>query len=223
MRLISINIAAYVVLIALSALDQETGRSVSKLLGVEGLKTLGAAWRTIGLIDRPLHLATHMFVHLDVRDLLGNAFILFLVGRIYQNEAGERRLLSTYIAGAIAGFAVYMLLAEGFEYIRKKNIVIGASAAVFAILGAASARKPTPKIHIPLLGPRTLKLVFWLCIIADFEYFSRQYNGGLKILVHWGAALFGVLLARQENKGRNLIGWLEWPLKAFVKDQSKEE
>jgi len=66
-------------------------------------------------------------------------------------------------------------------------------------------------------------LVFWLCIIADFEYFSRQYNGGLKILVHWGAALFGVLLARQENKGRNLIGWLEWPLKAFVKDQSKEE
>ena len=87
MRLISINIAAYVVLIALSAHDQETGSSVSKLLGVEGLKTLGAAWRTIGLVDRPLHLATHMFVHLDVRDLLGNAFILFLVGRIYQNEA----------------------------------------------------------------------------------------------------------------------------------------
>src|SRR5688500_13990627 len=60
-------------------------------------------------ITRPWTVLTHMFVHDSVWHIISNMLWLWGFGYIFQDLAGNRKLIPLFIYGALAGALAYML------------------------------------------------------------------------------------------------------------------
>ena len=207
-RLIWVNVAVFVLLTTFDVLDQFGGRVVSSLLPPEGARMLATSWRLDILSQRPWSVVTHMFAHQGVWHLGMNMLLLFWMGRVYHGEVGSRRLLSTYLAGGLAGFLAYFILTNGFKPLQTNTYALGASASVMAIFGAIATLRPELKFNLIVFGPVSLKHLFWGYVVLDYFGLSQGGNAGGNV-AHLGGALFGVLLVQQERKGRNVVAWSE--------------
>jgi len=213
-RLVWVNAAVFLLLLTLDVLDRFGGGAVSGVLPAAGARTLATSWQVDILAQRPWSVVTHMFTHQDLWHIAMNMLLLFWMGRVYHGEVGSRRLLSTYLAGGLAGFAAYFLVTNGFKPLQRSTYALGASASVMAIFGALATLRPEMRFNLILFGSVALKHLFWGYVVLDYFGLSQGVNAGGN-LAHLGGALFGVLLVRQERKGRNLVGWLEWVLDAL--------
>ncbi len=210
-RLVWVNAAVFLVLMTLDVVDTIGGGVISAVLPADGARTLATSWRIDVLAQRPWSVFTHMFTHQGVWHVAVNMLLLFWMGRVYHGEVGSRRLLSTYLAGGLAGFAAYFFLTNGFKPMQSGTYALGASASVMAIFGAIATLRPSLKFNLILFGPVSLKHLFWGYVILDYFGLSRGVNAGGHV-AHLGGAIFGVVLVIQERKGVNLVGWLEWIL-----------
>ena len=213
-RLVWVNAAVFLLLLTLDVLDRFGGGAVSGVLPAAGARTLATSWQVDILAQRPWSVVTHMFTHQDLWHIAMNMLLLFWMGRVYHGEVGSRRLLSTYLAGGLAGFVAYFLVTNGFKPLQGSTYALGASASVMAIFGALATLRPEMKFNLILFGPVALKHLFWGYVVLDYFGLSQGVNAGGN-LAHLGGALFGVLLVRQDRQGRNLVGWLEWVLDAL--------
>mgnify|MGYP001260238587 CR=1 FL=1 len=214
-RLVWVNAAVFLVLMTLDVVDTIGGGVISAVLPADGARTLATSWRIDVLAQRPWSVFTHMFTHQGVWHVAVNMLLLFWMGRVYHGEVGSRRLLSTYLAGGLAGFAAYFFLTNGFKPMQSGTYALGASASVMAIFGAIATLRPSLKFNLILFGPVSLKHLFWGYVILDYFGLSRGVNAGGHV-AHLGGAIFGVVLVIQERKGVNLVGWLEWILDALT-------
>jgi len=214
-RLVWVNAAVFLVLMTLDVVDTIGGGVISAVLPAEGARTLATSWRIDVLAQRPWSVLTHMFTHQGVWHVAVNMLLLFWMGRVYHGEVGSRRLLSTYLAGGLAGFAAYFFLTNGFKPLQSGTYALGASASVMAIFVAIATLGPSLKFNLILFGPVSLKHLFWGYVILDYFGLSRGVNAGGHV-AHLGGAIFGVVLVIQERKGVNLVGWLEWILDALT-------
>ena len=83
----------------------------------------------------PWTFVTSMFLHGDVLHIGYNLIALFIFGLILESVIGSRRLLAVFFGtGILAGFVSI------FFY----NAVIGASGAIFGIIGTLAVLRPTP-------------------------------------------------------------------------------
>ena len=182
----------------------------------EGKLWLASSADLTVLQSRPWSVATYMFVHDGPWHLLMNMLPLWWLGRMYHAEVGSRKLLSTYVIGGLAGIlsvvaCVHLLPSiSGYE----DKWVMGASSALFAIIAATATLNPNRKINFVLFGTVQLQHIAFGIIILD--YFLRRDNEMVTMMGHLGGALMGFLLIRQQKKGRNLAGWLEWIFDAFM-------
>ena len=214
-RLVWVNAAVFLVLMTLDVVDTIGGGVISAVLPADGARTLATSWRIDVLAQRPWSVFTHMFTHQGVWHVAVNMLMLLWMGRVYHGEVGSRRLLSTYLAGGLAGFAAYFFLTNGFKPLQSGTYALGASASVMAIFGAIATLRPSLKFNLILFGPVSLKHLFWGYVILDYFGLSRGVNAGGHV-AHLGGAIFGVVLVIQERKGVNLVGWLEWILDALT-------
>ncbi|WP_423918111.1 rhomboid family intramembrane serine protease [Candidatus Poriferisodalis sp.] len=81
---------------------------------------LGEWWRIV----------TGTFLHADLRHLLFNMLVLYLLGRRLERFTGAALLAGTYVVSLIGGSAGALLL-------RPDAFVVGASGAVYGLMGAA--------------------------------------------------------------------------------------
>lgn len=73
---------------------------------------------------------TGAFLHADLRHLLFNMVVLFLIGRRLERFVGPYQLTATYVVSLIGGGA-------GAFLHRPEFAVVGASGAVYGVMGAA--------------------------------------------------------------------------------------
>ncbi len=106
----------------------------------------GAEWAT---------LVTAMFLHAGPLHLLMNMLVLLLLGAPFEERIGTRRLLIVFFAGGLLASLVSGLLAL---WQGEGGIHIGASGAVFAVMGAFALLYPRDEIPM-LLGPLFLPRV----------------------------------------------------------------
>ena len=80
------------------------------------------------LFTRPWTLLTYMFVHYDFLHILFNLLCLYWFGKIFLMYFDERKLLSLYFLGGIAGGILYILafnIFPAFAEISKVSSLIG--------------------------------------------------------------------------------------------------
>ncbi len=117
----------------------------------------------------------------------------------------QKRLLSVYLVGGLAGAALYILafnIFPAFQGNLDESIALGASASVMAIVIAISVYKPDYSINLLFLGPVRLKYIALFVIILDIIRIASPNAGGH--IAHLGGAIFGYFYIAQFRKGKNM-------------------
>lgn len=147
---------------------------------------------------------TYMFMHADIFHILFNMLWLFWMGQIFEEYLGNKRLLSLYIMGGLAGAAFYLLSFNLFPFfagVVSVATVVGASASVMAIVVATATLLPNYTIYLMLLGPVKLKWIAVFYVVIDFLSITGPNAGGE--IAHLGGALLGFIYIKQLNRGND--------------------
>jgi membrane associated rhomboid family serine protease len=96
--------------------------------------------------SQPWTAITSMFLHAGIAHLFLNGLALFMFGPLLESIVGGRRFLLLYFAAGIAGSLLYYLLvALG---ISPPIPALGASGAIFGVLGMLAVLRPNMVIYV---------------------------------------------------------------------------
>lgn len=163
----------------------------------------------VRFIMQPWSLLTYMFMHEGLLHILFNMLWLYWFGAIFLNMFSAKHLRGLYVLGGICGGVLYMVAYNVFPYFRPyidHSFMLGASAAVLAIVVAAAYREPNYPIRLFLLGTLRLKYLALIVIGMDLLLITSDNAGGH--IAHLGGALAGLLFAAELGKGRDLTAWI---------------
>jgi membrane associated rhomboid family serine protease len=199
-RLIYINIAVWIAIRIVYIFFFLSGSS-----GFELMEWLALPASLKLLIFRPWTLFTYMFLHFEFLHILFNILWLYWFGRIFLEYHNQKKLLSVYILGGLAGGIFYMLAYNLFPVFQQSvpsSQLLGASASVIAIVIAISVYVPNHTINLMFIGPVKIK---WIAVVSVVLYIiglSGTNAGG--DFAHLGGAFWGWLYMSQLMKGRNI-------------------
>lgn len=162
-----------------------------------GLDSL-AAWRQ-ALIDGSVwRLFSALFLHADWIHLLGNLVFLLIFGLPAERVMGGWRFLVLFLlGGAVANLAAVLAIGA------PDRVIIGASGAVSAVIGAYLALFPGARLGVVLpLGlflefvrvPASLLIGLWALLQVVFAYSGPTF-GAVAWPAHIAGFLFGVVFA----------------------------
>jgi membrane associated rhomboid family serine protease len=156
------------------------------------------------VLRHPWTLLSYAFVHEDFWHILFNMLNLYWFGQLIREYLGDRRLVSLYILGALAG-AVFFLLAYNLLPVFRGGIIplIGASASVVAIIVAAATLLPDYTFMMFLLGAVKIKWIAAVVVVvlSIQPIYSGNPGGGI---AHLGGALLGFVFIKQLKAGRDM-------------------
>lgn len=156
------------------------------------------------LLYQPWSIITYMFMHDGILHILSNMLVLFIFGRILNDLLGNRKILPIYILGGLAGIALFLLTYNLFP-VFSGNIgtayLVGASAAVMAVMLAATTLAPDYVIRLWIIGDVKIKYIALVFVMLDLLMIPRDNPGGH--IAHLGGALFGYLFIYMLQQGRD--------------------
>ena len=156
------------------------------------------------LLRHPWTLLTYAFTHEEFFHILFNMLNLYWFGQLVREYLGDRRLVSIYILGALAG-AVFFLLTYNFVPAFREGLgtpMVGASAAVTAIIVAGATLLPDYTFMLILIGPVKIKWIAAVVVLISLAGVNGGNPGGE--IAHLGGALLGFVFIRQLQAGRDL-------------------
>jgi membrane associated rhomboid family serine protease len=156
-------------------------------------------------IHRPWTIITYMFMHANIWHILFNMLWLYWFGQIFLQYLDERKMVGVYLLGGFCGALLYALvynISPTFEYVKYGSNMVGASAAIMAIVISISVITPNYSVMLFLLGPVKLKYIALVTVVIDFLSIQSSNAGGH--IAHLGGAIFGYLYAVQYLKGHDI-------------------
>lgn len=154
---------------------------------------------------------TYNFVHVDLGHIFFNMLIFYFTGRIFQQFIGDRKILSTYILGGVAGWFLYALFYNIFPVFASANAagapILGASASVMAVMIAAATAAPNIEVRLFMIIPVKFKWIAIFMLVADLINIESSNPGGH--IAHLGGAAFGFISVWQYQKGRDILAWFD--------------
>lgn len=113
-------------------------------------------------------LVTSMFLHGGFFHLFANMFSLFFIGSFLENLIGKKRFLWTYIISGLVGGVFFVFASLIFGGLDTP--AVGASGAIFGLLGVLAVLVPYSKIYL-ILGPFILII---LNVVLE-QFFSEAF------------------------------------------------
>ena len=201
-RLILYNIAVYVVLVVAGALLGLSEQD-SALAGLKSWILLPSWLPT--LLTHPWTILTYAFAHESFWHILFNMLNLYWFGQLIVEYLGARRLVSLYVLGALVG-ALAFVLAMNFIPVLVARFghppILGASAAVSAVIVGAATLLPDYTFMLILLGPVRIKWIAAVLVLLSVSGLTGDNAGGQ--FAHLGGALLGFVYVKQLQRGRDL-------------------
>lgn len=150
---------------------------------------MGAAnWLVLGngFWLRPWTLATYMLTDSGALNTLFNCLWLWLFGRMFLEIASPGQLLACYFIGGLCGAGLFILAAAAG---CCPYPLMGASAAVLALVSYAGVRVPYMRVNLMLIGSLSFK---WIAIIAVGLSLLVGIDGNVGgTIAHLGGAVGG--------------------------------
>jgi membrane associated rhomboid family serine protease len=156
------------------------------------------------LLRHPWTLLTYAFVHEGFLHILFNMLNLYWFGQIIREYLGDRRLVSLYVLGALAGAALFLAAYNLLPALQPMVglPVLGASASVTAIIVAAATLLPDYTFMLFILGPVKIKWIALVVVLISIAGINGGNAGGE--ITHLGGALLGFIFIKQMNAGRDM-------------------
>jgi len=156
------------------------------------------------LPERFYTIFTYMFFHDGILHILFNMLGLFWFGNIFMNFLKSRQFHFVYLAGGLFGglFAVAVLnIFPVYSGGLAGVTIVGASAAVMAIIFAAATLVPNYSIMLLFFGEVKIKWIAIIYFILNFIAIGSLNAGGS--LAHIGGALLGFTFIKSLQSGRD--------------------
>jgi len=156
------------------------------------------------LPERFYTVVTYMFFHADIFHILFNMLGLFWFGSIFMNFLKSKQFHVVFLAGGIIGglFAVAALnIFPVFADELPQTYIIGASAAVMAIIFATATLVPNYTLMLLFFGEVKIKWIALVYFIMNFISISGGNAGGN--FAHIGGGLVGFLFIKSLQNGRD--------------------
>lgn len=162
-------------------------------------------------LTRPWTLFSYSFAHslTDIFHILFNMLALYWFGRLFVEYLGSDKLVALYVLGGLAGGVLYLLMFNTIPYfIEASNFrgMVGASAAVYAIMVATAVLLPDYTFFLLFLGPVKIKYIVFFYIVISFIGSVGPNAGGN--IAHLGGALMGFVYMKQLQAGVNWGSWI---------------
>lgn len=167
-------------------LDSLTGGLFQQIFALSGYRLRQ------GMIWQPI---TYMFLHGGAVHLLLNMLILFFLGPEVEHALGSRKFLALYLVSGVLG-GVGWLLIEAYPL----KMCVGASGAIFGVLGAFAALFPRRPITLLLFYVLPVTLEAWLMALAlgvmELIYLLQPGAGGVANAAHLAGGVAGFFFVR---------------------------
>lgn len=169
-------------------------------------------------LTRPWTLVTYMFAHsrYDIFHILFNMLALYWFGKLFVEYLGSDKLTAVYILGGLAGGLLYLLMFNTVPFFMERSGftgMVGASAAVFAVMVATATLLPDYTFFLLFLGPVRIKYIALFYVIVSYLGTTQENAGGN--IAHLGGALIGFIYIKQLQSGVNWGGWITVTLDWF--------
>jgi membrane associated rhomboid family serine protease len=165
-----------------------------------------------GILDfftRPWTIITYMFTH-DLRGILHilfNMLVLYWFGRLFVEYLGSDKLVAVYILGGVAGAIAYLVAYNTIPALQQQHSeMVGASAAINAIVVATATLLPNYTFFLLFFGPVRIKYIAGITVFLSFIGTIGTNAGGN--IAHLGGALIGYVYMRQLQAGSNWGMWI---------------
>jgi membrane associated rhomboid family serine protease len=222
-QLIIINLVVFVVLGVLWVLSEFTGlQDVFSVIHNQ----FAIPAKFSEFVTRPWTIFTYMFMHdlSGILHILFNMLVLYWFGKLFVEYLGSDKLIALYLLGGLGGAILYLmaynLIPNPPAFLAERAVMVGASAAIFAIMVATATLLPNYTFFLLFLGPVRIKYIVAVYIFLSFLGTVNTNAGGN--IAHLGGALMGFIYMKQLQSGVNWGGWLTVTLDWF-KDLFKEK
>lgn len=161
---------------------------------------------------RPWTILTYMFCHANLTHdpfhLLFNMLWLWWFGQFFVRNHTSKQLVSFYICSGLAAGAFFLICYNVFPYFsleRYYSEIVGASGAIFALIVAVAIERPDEVLGLNLFVKVVWVRMKWLALVVlgiNLLCYQAGNDGGL--VCHIGGALFGLLYASMEKRGKDI-------------------
>ncbi len=163
-------------------LDQALGLSLT------GVRT-GKIWQFV----------TYMFLHGSVLHLVLNMIGLYFIGPELERSLGSARFLTLYFISGLLGGVGWLILMYPFQ-----GICIGASGAIFGLLGAFAALFPHRQITLLVFFVLPVTMKAWVLALVlglmQLLMMISPDHGGIAYAAHLAGGLAGYIYGMTQNR-----------------------
>jgi membrane associated rhomboid family serine protease len=138
---------------------------------------------------------TSIFLHSGIMHLFFNAYALAIFGPILERRIGRASFLSLFLVGGIAGAALYELTI--IFGIASPMPALGASGAIYAILGAVAVLFPNLMVMLFGIIPLSMRQAALLWVVLELVG-TFNPSSGIASAAHLGGILIGFLWGKWE-------------------------
>ncbi|ELR68128.1 Rhomboid family protein [Fulvivirga imtechensis AK7] len=170
-------------------------------------------------LTRPWTLVTYAFAHSlsDIFHILFNMLVFYWFAKLIIEYLGSDKVISLYVLGALAGGIAYLMVYNLIPFYAARSGfggMVGASAAVYAVVVAAATLIPNYTFFLLFLGPVRIKYIAAFYIVLSFLGSVGNNAGGN--IAHLGGALIGFIYIKQLQGGNDWGAWVT-TFRRFVK------
>jgi len=220
-QLIIVNVVVYLILVVMYVFSNLTG--FSEYFDIV-LAQLEIPASFISFLSKPWTIITYAFVHdyTGIFHILFNMLVFYWFGKLFIEYLGSDKLVAVYVLGALAGGISYLLVYNTIAVPSDDMVMVGASAAVYAVLVATATLLPDYTFFLLFFGPVRIKYIALIYIVISFIGLVGSNAGGN--VAHLGGVIMGYVYTKQLQVGVNWGGWititLEW-FKGLFQPRSK--
>ena len=151
------------------------------------------------LLWKPWSLLSYAFFHSGIMHIVFNMIVLNFSGRLFMTFFTSKQLLGLYVLSAIFAGICYILV---FYILNINAPIVGASAAIMAILVATTTYYPLMDLRLLIIGNVKLWHVTAVIIIIDLMQLRSENMGGH--ISHLSGAFFGFIFIKLLQNGTDL-------------------
>ena len=151
------------------------------------------------VLYKPWTLVTYAFFHYGFFHLFFNMMILNFSSRLFLTYFTQKQYLGLYFLAAIFSGLVFVL---SFFLLGNSAMMVGASAAIMALLVATTTYQPLMEIKLLLIGNVKLWHITAVLLLIDLLQIQMSNTGGH--IAHLSGAFFGYIYIKLLQNGTDL-------------------
>ena len=144
-------------------------------------------WNHLGIWE----LITYQFLHADFRHIIFNMLMLFFIGPEVERGVGTKRFFILYFLSGILG-------GLGWSLLSPYGTCVGASGAVFGVLGAFAILYPQQELRLLICPFMPIKAWILVSVLISYEFVatlaaSHGWEGRIANAAHLSGGLAGAI------------------------------